>query len=212
MEQAIEEFNQLYPNYKAEVFERQCEIVETSPMSERDFCRLVVTNANGYLFPRELAGATVSFYEKAQSPAPMRFNCDGIFFSEIEGRKCIFACELKSSFDSTAIFHAREQIVGTLLRLRAKFGMLQTRPDWEYHGLIVSYEPTMSQLVSINKLRSNDARFSLYLSKNKHKLINGKYAERFYKPLAIPNLTIHYVGVPNRQPIYQLGLDAIVGL
>ena len=36
----------------------------------------------GYAFPRELAGDSVSFYSKAGCQEPMLLNSDGIFFAE----------------------------------------------------------------------------------------------------------------------------------
>ncbi len=212
MEQAIEEFNKLYPHFEVLPFEDTCEIIETAPASEKDFKRLVLTHINGYVFPREFAGATISFFVKAESPNPMRLNSDGIFFSDIDGRKCLFVCELKSSFDTTQIFHAREQIIGTLLRLRAKVSMQQTQPNWEYHGIIASYKPTMDQLIGINKLTSNDAKFSKHLISKKHKMIKGEIANNYYKPLAIPDIEIHYVGVPNRNNEFQLDLKSLLSM
>lgn len=137
MNTAIAEFNLLYPRFEAHSFNTQCEVVETNPRTPSDFQRFVVKDVCGYVFPRELAKATISFYDKAGCPDPMRLNCDGIFCAEVNNKKCMFLCELKSSFDSSQIFHAREQIIGTLMRLKAKASILQTQVDWEYHGVIV---------------------------------------------------------------------------
>ena len=98
MDATIEEFGKLYPTYATSHFEKECEIVETAPKSDLDFRRLVVSGGEGYAFPRELAGDSVSFYSKAGCQDPMLLNSDGIFFAEINGRKCLFVCELKSSF------------------------------------------------------------------------------------------------------------------
>ena len=154
MNTAIAEFNLLYPRFEAHSFNTQCEVVETNPRTPSDFQRFVVKDVCGYVFPRELAKATVSFYDKAGCPDPMRLNCDGIFCAEVNNKKCMFLCELKSTFDSSQIFHAREQIIGTLMRLKAKASILQTQVDWEYHGVIVSYEPTDRQLDALNSCRA----------------------------------------------------------
>lgn len=144
MDATIEEFGKLYPAYATSHFDKECEIVETAPKSDLDFRRLVVSGGEGYAFPRELAGDSVSFYSKAGCQDPMLLNSDGIFFAEVDGRKCLFVCELKSSFGVAQISHAKEQIVGTLLRLQAQLSILQSLPEWEYHGVIVSYEPTVA--------------------------------------------------------------------
>lgn len=212
MEATLEEFGALYPRYASMAFDDACEVLETEPKNDQDFRRFVVTGGSGYSLPREFAAESVSFYGKSDSPAPMRLNSDGIFFSEIDGRKCIFVCELKSSFSSSQIAHAKEQIVGTVLRLKAQLSILQTQPDWEYHGVIVSYAPTENQLMLVNKLSSRDASFSRYLYTKGHKKITVEMSRRYYHPMAVPNLVIHYVAVPNRKTEYQMSLNDLVKL
>lgn len=90
MDATIEEFGKLYPAYATLYFKDECEIVETAPKSDLDFRRLVVSGGEGYAFPRELAGDSVSFYSKAGCQEPMLLNSDGIFFAEVDGRKCLF--------------------------------------------------------------------------------------------------------------------------
>lgn len=212
MDATLEEFGTLYPKYATSLFEESCEVIEAEPKSELDFRRFVVTGKDGYVFPREFAADTVSFYGKSGSPAPMRFNCDGIFFSEIEGRKCLFICELKSSFGASQIAHAKEQIMGTALRLKAQMSILLSHPDWEIHGVIVSYEPTENQLISVNKLTSQDAGFSKYLFTKGHKEITAERLAKYYAPMAMPSITIHYVAVPERKTEYQMTLSELLNL
>lgn len=212
MESAIEEFNHLYPNYLISTIDGSVEVVETCPRSDLDFRRLVVTGCMGYVFPREFAADSVAFYGKANSRPPMMYNSDGIFLAEIMGRKCLFICELKSSFASEQIAHAKEQIIGTLLRLKAQMSILQSIPDWEYHGIIVSYAPTEAQLIAVNKLTSRDGWFSRYLCVRGHRLIDSETADKHYHPLALPDINIHYVAVPNRQTEFQLDLQSLLAL
>lgn len=212
MDATIKEFSKLYPAYATSYFEKECEIVETAPQSEKDFRRLLVSGGEGYVFPRGFAGDSVSFYSKAGCQDPMLLNSDGIFFAEVDGRKCLFVCELKSSFGVTQISHAKEQVVGTLLRLQAQLSILQSLPEWEYHGVIVSYEPTDNQLVVASKLTSRDASFSKYLCTKKHKLISSSIANKYYAPLALPDINIHYVAVPDRKNEYQVDLRELIRL
>lgn len=162
MDATIEEFGKLYPAYATLYFKDECEIVETAPKSDLDFRRLVVSGGEGYAFPRELAGDSVSFYSKAGCQEPMLLNSDGIFFAEVDGR--------------------------------------------------VSYEPTGSQLVVASKLTSRDASFSRYLCAKKHKLISSSIANKYYAPLALPDVNIHYVAVPDRQNEYQVDLRELLRL
>ena len=102
--------------------------------------------------------------------------------------------------------------MGTLLRLQAQLSILQSLPEWEYHGVIVSYDPTGSQLVVASKLTSRDASFSRYLCAKKHKLISSSIANKYYAPLALPDVNIHYVAVPDRQNEYQVDLRELLRL
>lgn len=207
-EPTIEEFNQLYPCYAASPFANGCKVEEPAPDA---FNRLIVTDCYGYAFPRSLAADSMSFYSKAESPDPMRFNSDGIFLTETEGRWCLFVCELKSSFDPAQIAHAKEQIVGTLLRLKAQMSILQAKPNWEYHGVIVTYEPTEGQFMNVSKLTSRDAKFSSYLYTRKRKQIKASVACNFYKPLDLPDICVHYVAVPDRKKEHQVSLRDLMG-
>lgn len=211
MDKVITEYNRLCPKYKALPCEGTCEITEPNPRNASDFRLLRISDCNGYVFDRELASASTSFYTKAESPALMKANCDGIFLSNFEGRNCLFCCELKSGFSTEDIFKAREQILGTLVRLRSIFSALKESVVWEFHGIIVSYEPKEEQLVALSKLTNNEARFAQSIYSNKHKNIKGDKAAPFY-PVAIPDICIHYVGVPRKKPEYVLPLQAIVGL
>lgn len=212
MEKTLEEYNKLFPAFSVTEFTGDCEVVETNPASDRDFQKLTISDSKGFVFPRTYAGESISFYSKAKSPAPMLSNCDGLFFAKIGERKCLFACELKSSFDSDTIFHAREQIIGTILRFRAHANMLQTRPNWEYHGVIVSYEPSIEKLVGLKKLTNNEARFAQALCALRHKDFYGNIANSYYYPLDMPDLRFHYIGVPNRQNTYNIPIQTLVNL
>ena len=212
MEATLEEFGKLYPKYATSLFEESCEVIEPEPNSESDFRHFIVTGGNGYVFPREFAADTVSFYGKSKSPDPMRLNSDGIFFSEIDDRKCLFICELKSTITVSEIAHAKEQIMGIVLRLKAQMRILQSQPDWEIHGVIVSFEPTENQIISVNKLTSKDASFSKYLFTKGHKVITAEMSKGHYAPMAMPDITIHYVAVPKRKTEYQMTLSELLNL
>lgn len=78
--------------------------------------------------------------------------------------------------------------------------------------VIVSYEPTGNQLMMVNKLSSLDASFSKYLVTKGHKEIKAERANKFYAPMAMPDITIHYVAVPDRKTEYQMDLGDLVRL
>lgn len=194
MEKYIEEFNLLYPNYKANSFTGKCMIADPNCNPITDFLELTVSGCDGALFPLNFASDSIGFYDKAGSRDPMKFNCDGVFWTKYHGKNYLIVCELKSSFVPDNIFHAKEQIVGTLLRLNSKFHILQTQPDWEVHGLIVSFLPSSERLVNVNKLHGAFAKFASYLYVQKHKDLDKSICDKMYYPLQVPNFRIHYLG------------------
>lgn len=99
----------------------------------------------------------------------MLLNSDGIFFAEVDGRKCLFVCELKSLLWRCSNQSCQGTDCGNFVALAGSGSILQSLPEWEYHGVIVSYEPTGSQLVVASKLTSRAASFSRYLCTKKHK-------------------------------------------
>lgn len=102
--------------------------------------------------------------------------------------------------------------MGTVLRLKAQMSILQSQPDWEIHGVIVSFEPTENQIISVNKLTSKDASFSKYLFTKGHKVITAEMSKGHYAPMAMPDITIHYVAVPKRKTEYQMTLSELLNL
>lgn len=212
MEKYIKEFNLLYPNYQTKDFVGKCVIADPNCNPESDFLELTVTGCDGNLFPMNFASDSISFYTKASSREPMMQNCDGIFFTEYKDKKYLFVCELKSSFVPENIFKAKEQIVGTLMRLNSKCSILQTLPNWEVHGLIVSYAPSTERLVNISKEKSVQAQFSSYIYSQKHKVLLKNMCDRMYYPLDVPSFCIHYLGVPYMQQKYSIGIEDILKL
>lgn len=215
MDQTLQEFNILYPVYKTKSFSTTCSICEPANAHvnrNKDFLCLDIQGCNGEQFPFAFAGDSIAFYQAATSQAPMLFNCDGIFFTNYKDRNLLFLCELKSSFDTLQLLHAKEQIVGTALRLHAQLSVLQTKPNWEIHGVIASYEPSTEKLAGIKDLTSYDAKFSRSIYVTKHKDLGKSLCDQFYKPLSVPQMRIHYVGVPQKQQRYQISIDELLAL
>lgn len=212
MDKTLEAFNSLYPVYKTVPFESFCVISEPKAESDTDFLRLDITECDGEQFPFDFAGQSIGFYDKANSREPMKSNCDGLFYTYKNGKKLLFLCELKSKFSTQEICHAKEQIVGTLIRLKAQLSILQAQPEWEIHGVIASYKPSTESLTSVKTNKDYMSKFSLNLWALKHKELNSERCDKFYAPISVPNITIHYVGVPYGQQHYQIPLQEILNL
>lgn len=212
MEEYIKEFNSLYPQYSLLPFDDSCSISDPNCDHDKDFLQLDITGCRGGLFPMSFAQDSIGFYDKAKSREPMLFNCDGLLMAEIEDNVHLILCELKSAFIPENILHAKEQIVGTLMRLNAQSAILQHTPDWEIHGLIVSYEPSTERLVEISKSDNYSNHFSRNIYSKKHITLDKSRCRSNYYPLNVPSFCIHYLGVPDRQQTYTIDVKELLKL
>lgn len=213
MKTLIEHFDLLYPNYTSVVFKDSCVVKEKENLRENAFLELKINGVNGYEIPNNVVKDATSFYAKAQSREPLNHDCDGIFFSEYSGKKFLFLCELKSSFSRKEIQKAKEQVIGSYLKIHSLLSLLQgyRKEEIEVRGLIVSFKPETERLLAIEKNSENDrsCRFCSLLHNEQKYVMTKMNCEKYYKPLYMPDFTIHYVGVPDRQQTYAIGFDSL---
>lgn len=213
MKALIEHFDLLYPHYSSVAFRNSCVIKEKENVREKAFLELKINGVNGYEIPNNVVKDATSFYSKAKSPGTLAHDCDGIFFFEYSGKKFLFLCELKSSFSSQEIQKAKEQVIGSYLKMHSLLSLLQgyRKDEIEVRGLIVSFEPETEKLLAIEKKSENDrsCRFCTLLCKENKYVMPQRNCERYYTPLCVPGLTIHYVGVPGHQQAYTINFDSL---
>lgn len=198
MIELIRQYNILYPKFATMPYNHQdCIIKELKVAnSDKDLLSLTVNDFSGEQFPYEFAGKTTSFYENSGSIDPMRLSCDGIMFTKINGREALVMCELKSGFDIEQIYHAKEQIVGSFMRLRAQLSILQSYKNCELHGLIVSYLPKTEKLTQIKNLIDRKSIFAKTLYSTGTYEMQASKCKSFYTPIDVPGIHLHYYGVP----------------
>ena len=211
MDNLIKQYNQLYPNFKTTKCKNdECLICEAKIQNnEKDLLSLKIVNFTGEQFPYELAGGSTSFYTKAGCPDPMKANCDGIVCTTINGRESLLLCELKSSFSVEGIFDAKEQIVGSYMRLKAQMSILQANKNCELHGLIVSYLPKTEQLTKIKTLTDRKAKFAMGLYSLGIYDMEDVMCKRFYFPIDVPGIHLHYFGVPIGKQHYEISANEL---
>lgn len=212
MDKLIQHFNKLYPNYSTQNFTGACKICEVENAGANNFSELEITGINGELFPHYLPKDASSFYTKANSPNVLLLDCDGIFFTEYNGRKIIFLCELKSSFATESIVHAKEQLVGSFLKLHALFSLLQAynKEDLEVRGIIASFLPTEETLSYLKNQENKKNRFCVRLHAERRYLMQREKCINFYSQMCVADFMIHYVGVPCRASTYTVDINAIL--
>lgn len=92
------------------------------------------TNANFQIFDPNIAKDLTGFFQSAKAGDIFHFNCDGVFLIQGESKKYLFLCEMKSTFDSSDIYHASNQIISTYIKLTMVLNLL---PNYRKNEVIV---------------------------------------------------------------------------
>lgn len=214
MNKLADNFNQIYPVFGATVFKGICSIKEPQNAGTKNFQEIRLTGFDGFLFPHELASKASSFPCTAQHKGVLTLDCDGIIFFENNGQKYILFCELKSSYVLEEIAHAKDQLIGSFVKMKSILSTIQGyKPDdYKPVGLIVSYEPTQEQLTNISKNDDKRSSFAITLNCNKFYSMPAYKCDKFFCPLAVGDFDIYYVAVPNRQTTYSIDINNVLSI
>lgn len=217
MEQLIKEYNEIYPTYASNgVVELNHTFDEASNSGKPNtFQRLTVNGMNGIVIPNVIVKDNTSIFKKAGSKAILKDDCDGIFFTEHGGQKYIYLCELKSSFSTQQIAKAKDQIIGSYLKLHSLLSLLQSYnpEEWIIKGIIASFAPDTEQqaLLSRQKEAGNKICNLCYnLHRDKKYCMPESNCKKFYSPMNVPELTLHYVPVPDKKANFIVDFKELV--
>lgn len=213
-------FGKAYPVFSPDYFTDSCKVEETENVGTEAFRELTLTGFDGYGFPHNLVAHTVSFAERAQNNLltsgnhsdVMRLNCDKVVLFELEGQKYILFCELKSTFSADVIVHAKDQIVGSLVKIRSLFHTLQGVILDEYKpiGLIVSFQPTDEQISVLSKNEDMKSAFAVRLNADRKYNMPEVNTNRYFHPLNVGTIDFYYLPVPGRQKTYSVDINTII--
>lgn len=213
-------FNKAYPNFSSISFSDSCTIEEPENSDKDAFQELTLTGFNGYGFPHELVSNTVSFATSAQPSSlgddnhcnVLRLNCDKVVLFEMDGQKYMLFCELKSTFSADEIGHAKDQIVGSLVKVRSLFHTLQGVNLDEYTpiGLIVSFQPTDEIISAVSKNYDLKSSFALRLNADRRYQMPKDKTNNYFHPLDVGTIDLFYLPVPGRQKKYSVDIKTII--
>lgn len=213
-------FGKAYPAFSPDYFTDSCKVEETENAGTEAFRELTLTGFDGYGFPHNLVAQTVSFAELAQNKLlkpgnhsdVMRLNCDKVVLFELDGQKYILFCELKSTFSADVIVHAKDQIVGSLVKIRSLFHTLQGVILDEYKpiGLIVSFQPTDEQISALSKNYDMKSAFAIKLNAERKYHMPEAKTNKYFHPLNVGTIDLYYLPVPGRQKTYSVDINTII--
>lgn len=222
-------FNKAYPNFSSIPFCGSCKIEESENVGKNALQELTLTGFDGYGFPKDFVAKATSFASLAQTSSTdtvlqtssrkndnhcnvLLLNCDKVVLFEMNGQKYMLFCELKSKFSAEEIGHAKDQIVGSLVKVRSLFHSLQGFNLDEYKpiGLIVSFEPTDEQIRALSTKENKIFSFAITLNKNRYYPMPKDKTNKYFHPLEVGTIDIFYLPVPGRQKQYSVDIKTII--
>lgn len=217
MRQLIDEYDKLYPNYASTgVVEEDHTFDEINNRGRPDTLQhLTINGINGIVIPSVIVKDDTSLFLKAGSIDILKGDCDGIFFTERNGQKYIYLCELKSSFSSQQISKAKDQLIGSYLKLHSLLSLLQSYnpTEWIVKGVIASFAPKAEQLAYLLKQKEAGEKvcdFCYNFNRDKRYYMPKLDCCRFYSPMNVPDFTLHYVSVPDKNVSYAVDFSELV--
>lgn len=213
-------FNKAYPGFSSSAFTGSCKVEEPDNVGKDAFQELTLTGFNGYSFPHDFVAHTESFAKSAQTSTlgadnhcdVMRLNCDKVVLFELGGQKYILLCELKSTFSIEEIGRAKDQIVGSLVKVRSLFHTLQgvNLDEYKTIGLIVSFQPTDEQINAVSKNYDKKSAFAVKLNAERRYLMPEEKTNKYFHPLNVGTLDLFYLPIPGRQKTYSVDINMII--
>lgn len=217
MNQLCNEFGEIFPNYAPQPMKGTylCEEQE-HPGNPNTFRLFTLNQVEGYSIPNTLVKDDSSIFVKAGTKDLLREDCDGIFLTEQEGKKYLYLCELKSTFSTQQITKAKNQLIGSYLKLHSLFSLLQAYhpEEWIVKGIIVSFAPDTEtvNLLSKNREQNKAYDFCFCLYRDKKYTMPAANCQQFFAPLNLPELTLHYLAVPGKQKEFSVNFRDLMAV
>lgn len=214
MDALARNFNKVYPGLQTMHFQGRCSVDEPKNVNTAKFQQINLTGFDGYIFPHELMGKTSSFATSANHNGVLNLDCDGVILFKHKEQKYILLCELKSSYNCDEIVHAKDQLIGSSVKIKSLLNSLQGFDKLEYKmlGLIVSFEPTDEQITNISKYENPKSSFAIKLQADKKYMMPATKTNKFFHPLEIGDFYLYYIAVPDRKTIYTIDIKSVFGL
>lgn len=202
----------LFPNYMMEYRKENVSIREKS--ADAKVKELRWHNANFQCIDAAIVKDMTSFFQKSGSPDIFHSDCDGILlFEGGNGHKYMFLSELKSTFDASDVYHAKDQIISSYLKINLIMHLLRcyNSDDFIVKGFIACLPPNPNYLRDLYKQQmykpgsryQTEAEFVLDLCYNKEKktIVRPRDCHKLKDlPLGstgiFKEIEFHYVEVP----------------
>lgn len=115
----------IFPKRHAEMvsFADTCDLHETG--KDATFTHLRWENARFMIINPALAKGLKGFFESYKSVPLFHDDCDGLMLFEHQDQRYLYASEMKSSFNTKEIAHAKEQLISSILKINMLLTLTQ---------------------------------------------------------------------------------------
>ena len=149
-----DDLKKLFPVYVSTGYSRGSLTIKETDLQAK-VKEVIWTNSDFQNIEQKIVKDMTSFFQIADADDIFCHDCDGMMIFEEGGQKYMFFSELKSTFDSSDIFHAKDQIISSYLKINMLLNLLPNykTEDFIVKGFIFSYPPAPSYIYELNRAR-----------------------------------------------------------
>lgn len=141
----------LFPVYEMEYFRDSVLITEQS--STAKIKELKWINSCFQNIDTKIVKDLTSFFQGSGAPEVFNWDCDGIIMFEEDGNKYVFLSELKSSFSSQDLYHAKDQLISSYIKVNMILHLLPgyRKQDYVFKAFIAILPAKKSYIRDLHK-------------------------------------------------------------
>ncbi len=141
----------LFPNYEMEYFYDSVLITEKNDTAKVK--KLKWTNSCFQNIDTKIVKDLTAFFVENQAPEVFNWDCDGISIFEEDGHKYVFLSELKSSFSSSELYHAKDQLISSYIKINMILHLLPgyKKQDYIFKAFIVGLPANKNYIRDLHK-------------------------------------------------------------
>lgn len=142
---------QLFPNYAMGYFRDSVLIKENDAKAKVKELKWI--NSCFQSIDTKIVKDLTGFFSRNKAPDVFNWDCDGIIIFEENGNKYVFLSELKSSFSSSELYHAKDQLISSYIKVNMILHLLPgyNKQDYIFKAFIISLPANGSYIRDLHK-------------------------------------------------------------
>lgn len=202
-----DDLKSIFPKYASTGYYKEV-VTIVEPNSGAKVKKVTWTGSNFQYIEPAIVKDMTAFFRTTGTPAVFHSDCDGIILFQEGEKKYLFFSELKSTFDSSDIYHAKDQIVSSFLKINMVMHLLPCyqKEDYIVKGFIFSHPPKKSYLIDLHKEHMMGSQ-SKYKTEADLVLDICYYDNHIFRPIdfhCLKGLPIGGRGIFNQMELYHI--------